>query len=71
MTFIFHDPTNSNAGINKAAINSHIAKSAHDRRRQTKLLQQCQREKDPEQGRFQTTLVFRVSRCESEITLLS
>jgi hypothetical protein len=41
LLFIFHDATDSNAGTNKAAINSHIAKTAHDRRRQAKISQQC------------------------------
>ena len=41
LVFIFHDATHRNAGTNKAAINSHIAKTAHDRRRQTRIAQQC------------------------------
>ena len=46
LTFIFHDPTNSNASNNKAAINSYIAKLTHDRRKQAKVLQHCQHEAD-------------------------
>lgn len=41
LVFIFHNATDNNAGNNKAAINSHVAKTAHDRRRQTKISQQC------------------------------
>ena len=42
LTFICHDATNNKAGTNKAAINQHIAKLAHDQRKQIKALQQPQ-----------------------------
>jgi hypothetical protein len=42
LTFIFHDATNSNAGTNKATINSHVATLAHNRRKQSKASQHCE-----------------------------
>jgi hypothetical protein len=52
LTFIFHDATNSNAGTNKATINSHVATLAHNRRKQSKASRHCEHDTNNHMMRF-------------------
>jgi hypothetical protein len=55
LTIIFHDATNSNAGTNKATINSYVAKLAHDRRKQSKASKHCEHDTNNHMMRFYLT----------------